>query len=102
MNETTKIVTGTLPAPQMRVLSIDAWRDGDGWQWNNWHVVGHCEPAIADLSVRKLLRWMRAEGYLGEGSKGAVTIEDDQYNVVILDRRTLEPLYALEYGALQS
>jgi hypothetical protein len=88
----------------MKVLSIDAWRDGDGWQWNNWFNAGEFPNASADMldKPRALLRWFREAGYLSEGSRGRVAIDDDGYNVVILDRGTREPLYALEYGAVET
>jgi hypothetical protein len=88
----------------MRVLSIDGWRDGDGWQWNNWHSVGEFPNTSADMldKPRALLRWFREAGYLADSSRGRVAIEDDGYNVVILDKDTREPLYALEYGALET
>ena len=82
----------------INVLSIDAWRDGPGWTWNMWYKVGTTDLTTCDLPARKLLRWAREEGYLSEGSKGRVTTEDDGYNVVILDKNTREPLFALEYG----
>ena len=84
----------------MRILSIDAWRDPEGWTWNNWFDVGTFDaPADTLDSPRKLLRYMRDQGYLSGASIGRVAIEDDQYNVVILDRRTRKPLFAIEYGA---
>ena len=82
-----------------RILSIDAWRDNDGWTWNNWFNVGTFEAPESTLdSPRKLLAYMREAGYLSDASKGRVSIEDDQYNVVICDRNTSEPLFAIEYG----
>jgi hypothetical protein len=82
----------------MRVLSIDAWADGEGgWTWNNWFKVGTVE-AIPDTN-RKILRMMRSEGYLSEASKGKVTVDDDGYNVVICEKSTGMPVFAIEYGA---
>jgi hypothetical protein len=80
------------------ILSIDAWRDGSSWTWNNWHAVGRYPFAWLDLKPRALLRTMREAGYLSDASRGRVTVEDDGYNVCVLDRRTREPLFALEYG----
>lgn len=82
----------------INVLSIDAWRYDGGWTWNAWYKVGTLPLSACDLDVRALLRLMRDEGYLAEGSKGRVAVEDDGYNVVICDRNTREPLFALEYG----
>jgi len=89
----------------MRVLSIDAWREFDGsWQWNAWYNVGALPKEKADIldSSRKLLRWFRDEGFLTEESKGKIAIIDDQYNVVIVKRGTMEPLFAVEYGATEN
>lgn len=87
----------------MRVLSIDAWRDGDGWTWNAWCGAGSVDAATVDswgwpYSARKVLAWARREGYLSDASKGRCAIEDDGHNIVILDRATREPLYAIEVG----
>jgi hypothetical protein len=84
------------------ILSIDAWRDGGGWQWNNWHKVGACHVSVCDRSPRAILRYMRAEGYITHSSAGRVAIEDDQYNIVVIARGTREPLFAIAYGEVQS
>ena len=83
------------------VLSIEAWRNPWGWDWNSWRRIGEIDRATLDTLTtnRKVLRWMRDEGYLTPWSKGRVTVEDDQYNLVILDKNTREPLFAIEYGA---
>lgn len=88
----------------MRILSIDAWRDPDGWQWNNWHSVGEFPNTLADTldKPRALFSWLRENGYLSAESRGRVALDDDQYNVVIIDKDTREPLFALEYGALET
>lgn len=86
------------PVEYGTVLSVDALRDGQGWSWNMWHNVGQYPVDLLDKSPRQILKWMRDEGYLSESSKGRAAIEDDQYNVVIVDRSTGQPLFALEYG----
>lgn len=82
----------------IRILLVDAWHDGSGWTWNNWHTVGSCPLSWCDYSPRKLLRTMRAEGYLSADSAGKCAVEDDQYNIVVTDRHNGMPLFALEYG----
>jgi hypothetical protein len=83
-----------------RVLSIDAWRDGDGWTWNAWYKRG----TITKREFRKLLtnrqlcRFMREHGYLSAESAGRVAVVDDGYNVEFQDRGNGEPLFAIEYG----
>lgn len=85
-----------------RILSIDAWRHDGSWSWNNWFQ-HYTEIEIPDdITNRQLLHMARDEwGILSDESKGRVTVEDDGYNLVILDRKTLEPLYAIEYGSFQ-
>lgn len=85
--------------PRAHVLSIDAWRDGEGWTWNNWHKRGTVPVAWCDLSPRALLRNLRARGL--DLPPGAVCVEDDGYNVEIQARGTREPLYAIAYGEAQ-
>ena len=80
------------------LLSIDAWADADGWQWNDWHKIASVPVGTADLSPRKLFRFLRSEGYLSASSVGRVAVEDDQYNIVIIDSSNHRPLYAIAYG----
>ena len=81
------------------LLSIDAWRDCEGWSWNQWFTV---ETGIyfeeRELTPRKILAALRKWGFLTEESKGRLAINDDQYNIVIEDKNTHEPLLALCYG----
>lgn len=90
-----------MPIQQYKVLSIDAWRDRDGWQWNNWFNAGTVELDI-NSSNRQILKAMREAGFLSDESKGRAAIVDDQYNLVITDRNTGEPVFAIEYGSLAS
>jgi hypothetical protein len=86
----------------VRILSIDAWRDGDGWQWNNWFRVGSITLAELVLldTPRKQIGYMRRMGYLSAKSAGRVRVDDDgSLNLTFLDRGTEEPLFAIEYGA---
>ncbi len=80
-----------------RLLSIDAWRDPyGGWEWNNWFTMEEDiyipSEAITPRCVFKMLR----NGYLSDYSKGRVRLEDDGYNLVIKDRHTGKPIFALE------
>ena len=84
----------------LQILSIDAWRDGSGWTWNNWYRVGSAPRDVLTMNARQLLAFMRAEGYLSDTSKGRVSVQDDQYNLVITDRGTGQPLFAIEYGSV--
>lgn len=92
-----------VPAVEVSILSIDAWRDGEGWTWNNWFRVGSISVAeLATLKTnRQILAYMRREGYLSDYSAGRVTVDDDQYNLVICDRGNLMPVFAIAYGEAQ-
>jgi hypothetical protein len=84
----------------INVLSIDALADGeDSWTWNNWHKVGTCPLATCDLPPGDIIAFMISEGYLRDGVADRCEVDDDQYNMVIVDAATREPLFALEYGA---
>ena len=85
-----------------KILSIDAWRDMDGWTWNNHFKVG--EITREDLeregrTNRTLLAYLRREGYLSDRSKGRVRVCDEHsYDgtfIEIQDRHTGEPLFAI-------
>ena len=82
-----------------KVLSIDAWRDADGWFWNAWYSTNGEIEIDEKETNRSILRKMREGGWLTEFSKGKVTIEDDQYNLVVLNKSTQQPLFAIEYGS---
>ena len=87
----------------LNILSIDAWRENNSWNWNNWFLIGTIsEDEFTEISKsnRKLLKYMRDEGYLSDQSKGKISIEDDQYNIVFCDKVNGRPLYAIEYGRI--
>ena len=84
----------------MKVLSIDAWRDGSGWTWNALYTVGEVDKATFETlnTSRKQIKWFRDECYLTAESAGKVAIDDDGYNIVVTARGTGQPLFAIEYG----
>jgi len=79
------------------ILSIDAWREPEGWFWNAWYKVGVFDLSEKD-TTRTILKDLRTMGFLSDYSKGRLTIEDDQYNLVIINRNTRQPIFAIEYG----
>ncbi len=79
-----------------RLLSIDAWRNEDGWTWNNWYTIEEDIYLGYPITNRKLLAFCRRNRWLSEESKGKLIVEDDGYNIVILTKGTKEPLYAFE------
>ena len=85
----------------MKVLSIDAWWDGEGgYTWNNWWKVGEIsKEEFESLKTEKDYRlWFKRNGYTTTANKRKVSIDDDQYNIVLSDAKTGRPLYAIEYG----
>ena len=84
----------------LSILSIDAWAEPVGWTWNNWFKVGTISKEDFEKlnTTRKVLKYMRDEGYLTDNSIGKCTVEDDGYNVVVCDRSNGCPLIAIEYG----
>lgn len=85
----------------MNILSIDAWNDSEcNWSWNAWHKVGTINKADFEAlkTARQQIAFFREEGFIGEGSQGKVTIDDDEYNLILCVKGTLEPLFAIEYG----
>ena len=90
-NETT---TNTKTFP---VLSIDAWGNlEDGYEWNQWFNVGSIDLDL-DAEDRDIIRAMVNAGYLTALALESAEVEDDDYNLVIVDRETREPVFAIEY-----
>jgi hypothetical protein len=82
------------------VLSIDAWGNPeDGYEWNSWHRVGLIEVDL-DKPEQNLIQRMVEEGFIKPEAFDWVEVEDDGYNVVFMDKKTREPVYAIEYGPL--
>ena len=80
-----------------KVLSIDAWGNSDeGYEWNNWFNVGNITLDI-DANKQAILEAMHNAGFITNVTGGDVN--DDGYNLVIVDKATTEPLFAIEYGS---
>jgi hypothetical protein len=79
------------------VLSIDAWGNlEDGYDWNQWFNVGSIDLDL-DAENRDIIRAMVNAGYLTALALESAEVEDDDYNLVIVDRETREPVFAIEY-----
>lgn len=84
---------------KFRLLSIDAWRDDVGWSWNNWYSLEQDIFILeSELTARKILSMLRKWNYLNDNSKGKLAIDDDGYNINIINKDTFEPIFALCYG----
>ncbi len=104
----TQVITKTRT---FRILSIDAWADCCGcdhtdeseercWTWNEWHSIGHAEQLPE--SLEDAFKALSEAGYVdlptALSRAAEFEIEDDGYNVVVLDKESQRPLYAFEYG----
>ena len=80
------------------VLSIDAWGNlEDGYDWNACYKVGSIDLDL-DAEDRDIIRAMVNAGYLTALALESAAVEDDGFNIVILDKETQEPVFAIEYG----
>jgi hypothetical protein len=85
----------------MKVLSIDAWGNKqDGYEWNNWFTAGSItkEDFEALKTDKQFATWFSNNDYTTNDDMRSITIEDDQYNIVIIEKKTGQPLFAIEYG----
>ena len=93
MTNETKTNVQTFP-----VLSIDAWgNETDGYEWNQWFHVGSIDLDL-DAENRQIIQAMVNAGYLTALALESAEVEDDDYNLVIVDKETREPVFAIEYG----
>ena len=85
----------------MKVLSIDAWGNKEnGYEWNQWYNVGDiAKEEFEKLDTdKKIATWFFENGYTTNADMRSITIEDDQYNIVICEKKSGMPLFAIEYG----
>lgn len=85
----------------MKVLSIDAWGNKkDGFDWNNWFNVGSIEKTDFEAlkTDKQIAVWFCENGFTTTSDMRKITIDDDSYNIVICEKRTGQPLFAIEYG----
>lgn len=87
----------------LKILSIDAWAgdEAKSWEWNNWFNVG--EISLSDFEALKtdkdIATWFKDNGYTTSNDMRKIIIEDDQYNIVICEKKSRQPLFAIEYGS---
>ena len=87
-----------------KLLSIDAWADctgcgedcGSCWTWNNWHTIDTIDK-IPD-TVKEFIEIVADSPK--DVDLSLYDIEDDQYNVVLVNRENRMPIFAVEYGSL--
>lgn len=86
----------------MKILSIEAWcNKQDGYEWNNWFNVGAINKADFEAlkTDKQIAQWFMDNGYTTTSDMRQITIEDDQYNIVLCEKKSGQPLFAIEYGA---
>ena len=86
-----------------RILSIDAWANCCGcecpeddphcWMWNNWFHIGDTNQI-----PKTVKEFIDALACNFTGKLADYDLEDDQCNIVLVEKRNRCPLYAIEYG----
>lgn len=95
---------------KVNVLWVDAWagccgcdhRDEDAercWSWNDWRTIGQTVrvPETLEEMLTVLDRCGREFDRKIAGEE--FDLEDDGYNVTLVERDSRRPMYAVEYGA---
>ena len=85
----------------MKILYIDAWGNKkEGYDWNNWFTVGEIDKVTFESldTDKKVSTWFKDNGFTTNDDMRQIVIDDDQYNIVICERKTMCPLFAIEYG----
>jgi len=84
----------------MKILSIDAWRNEEGWEWDQWHYFGDISKEEFETldTDQKILTWFFESGYTTTDDMELAYVEDDQYNKTVCDKSTGQPVFAIEYG----
>ena len=84
----------------MKILSIDAWAEEDGWTWNNWFHVGDISKEDFEKlkTDKQIAVWFHNNGFTTTSDMRTILIEDDQYNVVLCEKKSRRPIFCIEYG----
>jgi len=86
----------------MKILSIDAISgcEKNTWEWDSWYNVGEIskEEFEALKTDKQIATWMCENGFTTTDDMRKIVIEDDQYNIVLCERKSKMPVFAIEYG----
>jgi hypothetical protein len=84
----------------MKILSIDAWAEPEGWTWNAWYHVGDISKEDFEKlkTDKQIAVWMEEHGFTTTSDMRRILIFDDGYNVVLCERKSRMPVFAIEYG----
>lgn len=95
-----------------KLLAIDAWADGacehcdaceredyeecmsPNWTWNDMHQVDTVDAVPETVEQFVALIWL----YITPEFLETLAIDDDQYNIVLINKADGMPRYAVEYG----
>lgn len=75
--------------------TIDAWRDGKLWVWNDSTVLERDIMIAEDATTRQILAMLRRGGFLSQYSAGKVRLQDDWPTLEVQNKNTYEPILAL-------
>jgi len=85
------------------LMSIDAWRNTEGWDWNNWFARGEVDhdelvkPGTGEFCNRRIISAVRrATGLRMEGMLSVEFSGTDPELITICDKGTGEPIYAIQ------
>ena len=96
-----------------RVLSIDAWADCCGcecdennqtcWTWNNWFNFGTYDvQELGELNEKNAKAYFQAQLKDGVNFDDKFDIDDDQTNLVMVNKKNRMPVLAIEYRGAES
>ena len=83
----------------MKILSIDAWAEEDGWSWNTWNTVGDISKEDFEKlkTDKEIAVWMEEHGFTTTSDMRKILIDDDGFNVVLCERKSKMPVFAVVY-----
>lgn len=86
---------------KFKLLSIDAWRDPEGWCWNTIYLLENSlEIDEAILTPRKIAAFLRRRGFLSHRSVGRIRVDmhpeiADGHLIEIRNKSKNKPLFVL-------
>jgi len=68
---------------------------GVNWSWNEWRTIGEFTGDLTEASALKYFQ----HNHLHPNYADQYEIDDDQYNLVLVHKKTRKPILAIEYGS---
>lgn len=73
--------------------------EGISWTWNNWFIAGtYDENNEGPLTDENAMKYFNKE-FIISGHENKYEIDDDQYNLILVNKENNRPMIAIEYGA---